>query len=115
SVGATMAARVAMIAIVTSNSISVKPGLVIPSEARDLQFEGATDLQIPRSLRFLGMTRSVLDDTQDLLDSREAGFHLGPAIHPERHEAGTCRDGSQFGSRGTRRERIAEVVGDHQH
>src|SRR6185437_16154829 len=77
-----MAASVAMMAIVTSSSMSVKPR----------------------------RARSTLDDTRDLLDGREASDHLRPAVRTQRDEAACMRERPQLGARCTDRDRVSTEV-----
>src|SRR6266704_950516 len=91
SAGATMAASVAMMAIVTSSSMSVKP-------SREATADGGKPLTKGRR-----EPRSVLHDTEHLLDGGEPRFGLAPAIGAERNEPG---------ARGQRAELRALSAGD---
>src|SRR5262245_49644570 len=86
-----MAARVAIIAIVTNSSMSVKPRL------------SAFDT---RAL--------ILDDTNDLLDRSKPRLDLAPRIGTQRHQAALRGQCAQIDARCARRHRVAEVIGNEQ-
>src|SRR6185503_20279970 len=93
--GATMAASVAMIAIVTSSSMSVNPRRA-PRAAKDRR-------------------ELILYDTCHLLHCSESRLHFVPTVRAQRNESGVRREQAKLCARRTRGDRIAHVVSDAQH
>src|SRR5438477_13186559 len=90
--GATTAASVAMIAMTTSNSMSVKPR------------------RSGRAARW----DSFLDDTKQLLHSGLSLLDLEPAIRAERNQAALERECDQCRSRTLVTDRVLQVIGHRQ-
>src|SRR6185437_6908119 len=96
SAGATIAASVAMIAIVTSNSIKVNP-----SREKDAP---RPTLRAPL----------LLNDTRDLLHCREPGLNLLPTVDTEWEPARGRGEDAQLCTRRTRRNGIAQIIRQHE-
>src|SRR4051794_21376434 len=96
--GATTAANVAMMAMTTSSSMSVKPCETF-RRTRCSKWRQAPG------------RRSFLDDTQHLLDRGEARLDLEPPVITKWNHAGCDSVGAEVGSRSAVRDGVADRIG----